>query len=42
MRQSAARIVTFFLLAATITLVWWYADKNWFPKKDQGKKAEEE
>ncbi|MDB5310017.1 MAG: yidC [Gemmataceae bacterium] len=38
MRQNAYNVVFFVLLAGGITALWWYADQNWFPKKDRPKK----
>src|SRR5690349_15130786 len=42
MRQNAYNIVFFALMAAVFTGLFWYAEKNWLPKQDRGKKAAEE
>jgi YidC/Oxa1 family membrane protein insertase len=42
MRQNASNIILFLLVAAAFTGLFWFAQQNWFPKQDQGKKAGEE
>jgi len=42
MRQNAFNVVFFVLLAAVFTGLFWYAEKNWLPKADRGKKAADE
>src|SRR5438874_3165397 len=42
MRQNAFNIAFFVLMAAVFTLLFWYAEKNWLPKQDRGKKAADE
>ncbi|HUR53861.1 MAG TPA: YidC/Oxa1 family insertase periplasmic-domain containing protein [Gemmataceae bacterium] len=38
MRQNVSNIVLFVLLGAGLTALFWYADKNWIPKKPRPKK----
>lgn len=38
MRQNAYNILFFVVLAAGLSVLWWYADQHWFPKQDRPKK----
>jgi YidC/Oxa1 family membrane protein insertase len=42
MRQNSFNLVFFFLLAGVATALFWYADRNWFPKADRPKDAGEQ